>query len=97
MRYRIRTHVAGGVALGVIGCPNYTERVGTVTERHQLNCRGIGDIAERQELVDQWFDMAIFVPPDTPSGEQTLSWELDPPFHASEANQVEIRTRRRTT
>jgi hypothetical protein len=91
MEYRIRTHVAGEVDLGVVGCPTYTERLGDITERHRFNCEGIEDFPERQGLVDQWFTMVFSIPCHAPTGDQVLSWELDPPFHAVNTAHVRMR------
>lgn len=81
--YRIRMHVTGDVYLAVLGCPNYTERLGDITERHRLNCAAIDDFPERLQLGSRWFDMAMSVPATAPKGDQFLTWELDPPFRTA--------------
>ena len=89
LRYRIRTRVSSGVYLAVLGCPGFTERLAGVSEeRHLLNCGAVEDFAERQVLVDQWFDMVLRVPKGAPAGRHALIWELDPPFRTAKASTV---------
>jgi hypothetical protein len=89
LMYRVTIHGPEAVTdLFVFGCPSYTETLGPVSEHHELNCYPLQDNDRDHPLAlaARHLEMRLTVPPRTPPGPATLSWQAEPPYHRARAS-----------